>query len=319
MTASMLLALVTATADPVGSPEVSLESSVHVHAARLTLPSIGTVTAASERCRALLAGIDLGPAPIPGASTVVRSSEIEAYVNASVQASAPDCVPVLRGESRVVINSDGESADMDGLLHEAQAALQTALSDRFEKVTVAPDDQSSRPFAVLPGTRYEFSLQDTAHPRARSVVDVIVHEPGHAAWRYPLWFAVEASQRCWQLDETVTDGHPVEAARKHLALVDIANLRGEAIPGDFAFTQEVAARPLSAGTILTREDVARLPDVLAGRDVVLRFQSRGLAVQTQAIALESGNQGDRVRVRNKRSGEETVGDVVGRNDVQVIP
>ncbi len=317
MVAPVPLVMLALAADSTGVPEVRLPPSIHVHESRLTLGNIGAVETASKRCRALLEHFDLGPAPMPGASMIVRASEVEALVDSHLPADGKDCIPAFEGERSEIVSSEGEAVDMDQLQERAADALESALGGRYEQVAINRQPGSLRPLSVLPGTRYDYVPQDSPRPRAKTVVDVIVHEPGHPDWRYPIWFDVQASQRVWQLDESVADGRCVDAVKKHLVLAEFANLRAEAVPADFAFEQQVAARPLSPGEILTRDDLTRAPDVSAGKDVVLRFRARGIEVQTQAVALESGNVGDHVRVRNKRSNEETAGTVDGRNDVQV--
>jgi flagella basal body P-ring formation protein FlgA len=296
--------------------QVRLPASVQLHGARLTLDELATVESASPRCAAVLRALDLGVAPIPGATQIVRAVELQSLIASQLQTDS-ECLPAFTGSATTVVSSEGQPVDMSDLARRAQAALEAGLAGHYDSTSVTEIEQSLRPFSVLPGTEFSFVVADAVRPRARMAVDVMVHEPQHGAWRYPIWFEVSAQQQAWQLDESVPAGRELREVRKHHAPVDVASLGSTPVIDEAALEDVVAKRPLSAGAVLMQDDLIRAPDVVAGREVALRYRNGGLEVQTQAIALQSGFQGDRVRVRNVRSSEEAFGYVDGRDDVQV--
>jgi flagella basal body P-ring formation protein FlgA len=151
------------------------------------------------------------------------------------------------------------------------------------------------------------------------VIDVEVSEPGRAPWNYPIWFAVRAKAQVWVLEEPIAAGATLSAARKHWDWTELTEAGGVPAGQDFPFEDYMAKVPLDAGVTLTLQVVTRRPEVFAGQPVSLRYRSPRIEVAAPGIALQSGNTGDRVHVKNSGSGDETIGIVEGNGVVQVTP
>jgi flagella basal body P-ring formation protein FlgA len=78
-------------------------------------------------------------------------------------------------------------------------------------------------------------------------------------------------------------------------------------------------RPLGAGQVLRVSDLVRPPLVRRGSSVHIELVTPGLSVSGIAIALESGAEGDTVRVENPASHAFLHALVLGPDRVRVMP
>ena len=78
-------------------------------------------------------------------------------------------------------------------------------------------------------------------------------------------------------------------------------------------------RPAAAGQPLRAADLIRPPLVRRGAIVQMQLQSGGLSMAGQAVALESGAEGEQVRVQNMNSRAVLTAVVTGSGSVRVMP
>jgi flagella basal body P-ring formation protein FlgA len=78
-------------------------------------------------------------------------------------------------------------------------------------------------------------------------------------------------------------------------------------------------RPVAAGAPLRLADLVRPPLVQRGSTVQIELSSSGLAVTGQAVALDAGAEGERVRVQNTTSHAFLFAEVIGPGQVRVTP
>jgi len=78
-------------------------------------------------------------------------------------------------------------------------------------------------------------------------------------------------------------------------------------------------RPLIAGVALEPGDFNGRETVHAGEEVQLVAQVDGIEVRTRGMALDGGDTGARLRVRNDNSGRVINGVVIGEGQVQALP
>ena len=116
------------------------------------------------------------------------------------------------------------------------------------------------------------------------------------------------------LPETVLRGEDVRTARVRLT----------ALQGDPARSLEQIvgmqlARPIAAGQPLRLADLIRPALVQRGSTVKIELSSAGLSVTGQAVALDSGADGDKIRVQNLSSKAFLYAEVVGPGQVRITP
>jgi flagella basal body P-ring formation protein FlgA len=78
-------------------------------------------------------------------------------------------------------------------------------------------------------------------------------------------------------------------------------------------------RPVAAGQPLRLADLTRPPLVQRGATVQIELSSAGLSVTGQAVALDAGAEGDKIRVQNLNSHAFLFAEVVGPGQVRITP
>lgn len=79
----------------------------------------------------------------------------------------------------------------------------------------------------------------------------------------------------------------------------------------------IMARNISAGTVLLKNMVVKPIIMQQGMPVHLLVSFHGVRVQTDGLALQSGREGDRIRVRNAASKKILYGEIIDSNTVEI--
>jgi flagella basal body P-ring formation protein FlgA len=116
------------------------------------------------------------------------------------------------------------------------------------------------------------------------------------------------------LPETVLRSDDVRIAR-----VRIASLQNEVARSVDQIVGMQLRRPVAAGQPLRLADLVRPPLVQRGSTVQIELSSSGLSVTGQAVALDAGVDGERIRVQNMTSHAFLFAQVVGPGQVRVTP
>jgi flagella basal body P-ring formation protein FlgA len=106
--------------------------------------------------------------------------------------------------------------------------------------------------------------------------------------------------------------------------VRIARVRAAVLQNDVARSLDQIVgmqlrRPVVAGQPLRLADLARPPLVQRGAMVRIELYSSGLSVSGQAVALDAGAEGAKVRVQNLTSHAFLFAEVVGPGRVRITP
>jgi flagella basal body P-ring formation protein FlgA len=106
--------------------------------------------------------------------------------------------------------------------------------------------------------------------------------------------------------------------------VRIARVRTSLLQNDIAISADQIVgmqlrRPVAAGQPLRLADLTRPPMVQRGAMVQIELSSSGLSVTGQAVALDAGVDGDRIRVQNTTSHAYLFAQVVGPGQVRITP
>jgi flagella basal body P-ring formation protein FlgA len=104
-----------------------------------------------------------------------------------------------------------------------------------------------------------------------------------------------------------------------VARVRVASVQNEIARSSDQIVGMQLLRPVAAGQPLLLADLTRLPLVRRGATVQIELSSTGLTVTGQVIALDTGAEGDRIRVQNITSHAYLFANVVGPGQVRVTP
>lgn len=99
-----------------------------------------------------------------------------------------------------------------------------------------------------------------------------------------------------------------------LKYIDEKRIRGERITDSNLLMGAKSKRTLSMGTAITRKNICL---VCKGDNVTIEAKSTSLSIKTDGISMSSGHIGDKVKVKNERSGKMVNAKVSGLNKVEI--
>lgn len=116
------------------------------------------------------------------------------------------------------------------------------------------------------------------------------------------------------LPETVLRSEDV-----HMARVRVSQFRTEVARSLDQIVGMELRRPIPAGQPLRLADLTKPPLVQRGAMVQVQLEAAGLSVSGQAVAMEGGAEGDRIRVQNQSSRALVTAEVIGAGLVRITP
>lgn len=254
----------------------------------------------------------LGPGPAPGGRIIVEAAQLNAiarqYNVAWRSVSRADRAvlewpgrPLQRQEAidavRVAVTAAGSGDDID---IDLDGFMPPLVPDEVTTTAVVSqldfDSNSGRFTAALTVTGEKMNPIDI--PIGGRVVEMVD--------------APVAVTRL--LPETVLRADDVRVARVRTALLqsDVARSIDQIVGMQLR-------RPIAAGQPLRLADLTKPPLVQRGSTVQIELSSAGLTVSGQAIALDAGADGEKIRVQNMTSHAFLFAQVVGPGQVRVTP
>jgi flagellar basal body P-ring formation protein FlgA len=254
----------------------------------------------------------LGPGPDPGGRIVVEAAQLNAiarqYNVAWRSVSAADRAvlewpgrPMRKDEAieavRLAVTAGAASDDFDIDLPGFTPPLVPVEATTVSTVSQLEYDPNTGRFtAALTVTGEGMNPIDT---RVSGRVDEVVEAPVAATRLLP---------------ETVLRPDDV-----HIARVRAAVLHNEVARSVDQIVGMQLRRPVAAGQPLRLTDLTRPPLVQRGATVQIELSAAGLFVTGQAVALDAGAQGEKVRVQNLTSHAFLFAQVIGPGKVRVTP
>lgn len=152
-----------------------------------------------------------------------------------------------------------------------------------------------------------------------SRVAVAVSCPGRPGWTIQIPVEMQVFRQVLVTSRPMARGDIPGPADVHTEERDIARLGYGYIESLDQILGRSLDRPLIAGAVLEPGDFNGRQVVRAGEQVQLVAQLDGIQVRTAAMALDGGDTGAHLRVRNDNSGRIVDGVVIGAGQVQALP
>jgi len=99
-----------------------------------------------------------------------------------------------------------------------------------------------------------------------------------------------------------------------LKYVDEKRIRGERMTNPTILIGAKSKRTLSMGTAITRKNIC---SVCKGDSVTIEAKSSSLSIRTDGVSMGNGHIGDKVKIKNERSGKIVNAKVSGLNKVEI--
>jgi flagellar basal body P-ring formation protein FlgA len=260
------------------------------------------------------AGADrvLGPGPEPGGRIVVEAAQLNAIARqfnvAWRSVSAADRAvlewpgrPLRKDEAidavRVALTAEGVAGDLDiDLSGFTPPIVPMEAAPAVVASQLEYDSNSGRFTAALTLTGEGINTIET---RISGRIDRVVEAPVALTRLLP---------------ETVLRADDVRIAR-----VSAATLQNEIARSVDQIIGMQLRRPVAAGQPLRLADLSRPPLVQRGATVQIELSAGDLTVTGQAVALDAGAEGEKIRVQNPTSHAFLFAEVVGPGKVQITP
>jgi flagella basal body P-ring formation protein FlgA len=152
---------------------------------------------------------------------------------------------------------------------------------------------------------------------ARVAVQVSCPDPGGWSIRVPV--NVQLFRSVLVTSRPLARGDSVTAADVHSEERDVARLGYGYVDDLSQIAGRSLARPLAPGSVLTPGALGARRMVRAGEPVLLISRLGGIEVRTRAQALDGGDSGMRLRVRNDSSGRVVDAVVLAAGQVEALP
>lgn len=319
-------AFVPATVTPVASSAVTL--TLHPHAeVDSPVVSIGQladlrsdVSGDASRAEAL-SELSIQLHLAPGMTARVTRQDLDAVITPRLNRSER---PIRwTGSAQTVVRLMGHPVDSVRLLADARMALETWLRSITQDFKLTEIDTTNaidaRGLQTVGDESLSIrSLSGSVQPRIPVWVDV-AGPNGVARRSFPIWFGVSASATIAVASHDIAAGAHLAPSDVGTAVVDLALLGSRRPLAEANDPRAVATRPIRTGEPLTRDLFRQARLVETGDEVRLRVSNGPIAIETIGVALEAGDNGQRVRVRNRRSGEVLIANVAAQDLVEVVP
>ena len=100
--------------------------------------------------------------------------------------------------------------------------------------------------------------------------------------------------------------------------MEITSLTENPVTSEDELSGKWAKRNVGKGQILTSRMFETIPAITSGQEVSILYKSTGLEISTRGTALQSGNIGDLIKIRNNQSKKIIACTVMDDETVQVI-
>ncbi|WP_158545004.1 flagellar basal body P-ring formation chaperone FlgA [Dyella monticola] len=199
----------------------------------------------------------------------------------------------------------------------AEQAVRTQYGTAGSRVVIVPTRLSAR--LRLASCPHALQARVPMRQGTPSRVAVAVSCPVNPGWTIQVPVQMQVFRNVLVSNHPLARGDILGPADVHSEERDIARLGYGYIESLDQILGHSLGRPLIASVVLEPGDFNGRQTVHAGQDVELVAQVDGIEVRTRGMALDGGDTGADLRVRNDNSGRIIQGVVIGAGQVQALP
>jgi flagellar basal body P-ring formation protein FlgA len=198
----------------------------------------------------------------------------------------------------------------------AEQAVRTQYGTAGSRVVITPTPLNARLHLAACSQPLQARLPIRQGTPSRVAVAVSC---GHPGWSIQVPVQMQVFRNVLVTSRPLARGDMPGPADVHAEERDVARLGYGYIESLDQILGHSLDRPLIAGVTLEPGDFNGRETVRAGQEVQLVAQLDGIEVRTRGVALDGGDTGARLRVRNDNSGRVINGVVLGEGQVQALP
>jgi flagella basal body P-ring formation protein FlgA len=199
----------------------------------------------------------------------------------------------------------------------AEQAVRAQYSGAGSRVVIVPTPLNAR--LHLAACPHALQTRLPYRQGTPSRVAVAISCNGHPGWTIQIPVQMQVFRQVLVTSHPLARGDIAGPADVHTEERDITHLGYGYVESLDQITGHSLARPLMAGAVLEPGDLNGRQTVHAGEEVALVADLDGIEVRTSGMALDGGDTGAHLRVRNENSGRIIDGIVVAAGQVQALP
>ena len=239
------------------------------------------------------------------------------------RAHAPSRVRKRRAKAWVLLvliacaNTAAADTTAEQLRAAAEQAVRAQYSGAGSRVVIVPTPLNAR--LHLAACPHALQTRLPYRQGTPSRVAVAISCNGHPGWTIQIPVQMQVFRQVLVTSHPLARGDIAGPADVHTEERDITHLGYGYVESLDQITGHSLARPLMAGAVLEPGDLNGRQTVHAGEEVALVADLDGIEVRTSGMALDGGDTGAHLRVRNENSGRIIDGIVVAAGQVQALP
>lgn len=303
--------------------EISVRPKVVANGKRLSLLDFCESDHLPEEWKALLAEVDVGPAPEAGRESSLKSQQIARHFERFLSRQGLDPkTTVLRLPERITVASPQATVTREQIEEFFREFVLEKTASRAEQPEDLVIGQIS--FGTIPALPVgQLRVEVTASPHERFMGDATVmihfHVDGRevrnmrVSGKIEYYRKVIYSARAMKRNEVLTDAD-IQSIRVNIAdrpdryLTQREQVIGKKLLNNVGPNQPLNSRDLDQPSLVKRGD-----------PVTIIFQQEGIRLSTRGESKENGSQGDRIRIRNVDSKKNILCQVIDAQTVEVLP
>lgn len=292
--------------------QILLKEKVSLSKTAVLMEDIADITVQEdEATENLLKKLHISKAPRVGQKVRIGRARIKYLVERKFpQQSFP--IDWL-GAEIIHVTTLGQVYSYKNMQQTAKSLLQTFLAKRFSKFEIAENEAVRN--VMLPKGKIKVAPRlDKKLINRRMVVwtDIYIDKKHYQS--VPIWFEV----RVWSKVPVLTKDKPVHSVlhKDDFAYQerDISRINSLPVKPKVLMGKRLN-QALNKGSIILNRHIEAIPAVVKGKDVKVHASSGSVALQITGIAMEDGDLGNWVKVKNPSSGEVFQAYVVKINEV----
>ncbi|GAB6137311.1 flagellar basal body P-ring formation chaperone FlgA [Halanaerobaculum tunisiense] len=262
-----------------------------------------------------IADIDLGKAPLPDYKRTIYRQQVINHLQSN-QVNFSQVKLHIPYQFRVVSNYRKLSATK--LLAAGKDYIYNQLPYSKQKLKLKAIDPPSE--VRVPQGELEFEVENNFSRnlvgRASIPLKLIVN--GQFYKRFYLQYQVQVEQKVLVSKKNLKTGQRISRDLFAIQTKTVSNPNRDFVDPSTSLSDFKLTSSLSPGEVLLNNMVKKPSLVKRWTDVTIIAEVGGVWITTTGRALQSGHQGETVKVKNKSSGKTIKGQVVGPKKVQVI-
>jgi flagella basal body P-ring formation protein FlgA len=210
-----------------------------------------------------------------------------------------------------------DSTTPEQLRNAAELAVRAQYADAGSRVVIVPTKLSERLRLAACSKPLQTHLPNRLGTPSR--VAVAISCTGTSGWTIQVPVQMQVFRQVLVTSRPLARGDMIGPADVHVEEHDITRMGYGYVESVEQIAGHAVAHPLIGGAVLEPGDLAGRETVHSGEEVALIAQVDGIEVRTAAMALDGGDTGSHLRVRNDTSGKVINGIVLGAGEVQALP